>query len=96
MSKRVALIGTGLIGRAWAIAFARGGFVHGEDFARYCLDAFDWLWREGARTPKMMSVGLRLRIIGHPGRIGGLERFLTAVTSRPQLWIARRDAIAHH
>jgi peptidoglycan/xylan/chitin deacetylase (PgdA/CDA1 family) len=74
----------------------QGGFVYGDDFARYCLDAFEWLWREGAKAPRMMSVGLHLRIIGRPGRIGGLERFLTAVASRPELWIARRDAIAHH
>ena len=72
------------------------GFDHGEDFARYCTDAFEWLWSEGERCPRMMSVGLHLRIIGRPGRIAGLERFLALVTSRERVWIARRDAIARH
>ncbi len=72
------------------------GFDHADDFARYCLDAFDWLWREGARQPRMLSIGLHLRIIGRPGRIGGLDRFLAEVIRRGQTWLARRDAIARH
>jgi len=72
------------------------GFDHAEDFARYCIDAFEWLWREGERSPGMMSVGLHLRIIGRPGRIAGLDRLLAAVTARENVWIARRDAIARH
>lgn len=72
------------------------GFDHAEDFARYCIDAFEWLWEEGERSPRMMSVGLHLRIIGRPGRIAGLDRLLAAVTSREGVWIARRDAIARH
>ncbi len=72
------------------------GFDHAEDFACHCIDAFEWLWREGERTPKMMSVGLHLRIIGRPGRIAGLDRLLAAVTAREGVWIARRDAIARH
>jgi allantoinase len=71
-----------------------GGFVFGEDFARYCIDAFDRLYEEGARAPRMMSVGLHLRIIGRPGRIAGLERFLAHAAARPGVWLARRDAIA--
>ena len=44
-----------------------GGFVRGDDFARYCIDAFDALYREGESAPRMLSVGLHLRIIGRPG-----------------------------
>ena len=73
-----------------------GGFVFGEDFARYCIDAFDRLYEEGGDAPRMMSVGLHLRIIGRPGRIGGLERFLAHAASKPGVWFARRDAIARH
>jgi peptidoglycan/xylan/chitin deacetylase (PgdA/CDA1 family) len=73
----------------------RGGFVFADDFARYCMDAFDRLYEEGARAPRMLSVGLHLRIIGRPARIGGLERFLQHATSRPGVWFARRDDIAH-
>lgn len=66
------------------------------DFSTYLIDSFDWLWREGERTPRMMSVGLHLRIIGRPGRIVALERFLDHVTNRGGVWVARRDHIAAH
>ncbi len=72
-----------------------GGFVQGEDFARYCMAAFDRLYMESAEVPRMMSVGLHLRIIGRPARIGGLERFLAHVAEKPGARFARRDEIAH-
>ena len=75
--------------------FNHGGFVFGDDFARYCIDAFDRLYREGAEQPRMLSIGLHLRIIGRPARIGGLERLLAHVAAHPGAWCARRDAIAH-
>lgn len=73
-----------------------GGFVFAEDFSRYCIEAFDRLYAEGAEAPRMMSVGLHLRFIGRPGRIGGLERFLAHAASRPGVWFAPREAIARH
>lgn len=76
--------------------FNGGRFVRAADFSGYVLDAFDWLWREGAHAPKMMSIGLHLRMIGRPGRIAGLEQVLAEITRRPGVWIARRDAIARH
>lgn len=72
----------------------QGGFVFAEDFARYCIDAFDRLHAEGAEMPRMLSVGLHLRIIGRPARIGGLERFLDHALAREGVWFARRDEIA--
>jgi peptidoglycan/xylan/chitin deacetylase (PgdA/CDA1 family) len=77
--------------------FAPGlGFVQAEDFGRYCIGAFDWLMREGQTTPRMMSVGLHLRIIGRPGRMRGLEMFLEHVARTPGVWVARRADIARH
>jgi allantoinase len=70
-------------------------FVQGDDFARYCIAAFDRLYAEAADAPRMMSVGLHLRIIGRPARIGGLEAFLAHAASKPGVWFARRDEIAH-
>ena len=55
---------------------ATNRFRGASDFADYVLEAFDWLYREGLRAPKMMSIGLHLRVIGRPGRIGALERIL--------------------
>jgi peptidoglycan/xylan/chitin deacetylase (PgdA/CDA1 family) len=75
--------------------FNNGGFVFAEDFARYCCEALDRLYEEGATTPRMLSVGLHLRIIGRPARIAGLEQFLQHAATRPGIWFARRDDIAH-
>jgi allantoinase len=72
------------------------GFVRASDFADYCIDAFDWLWEEGATRPRMMTVGLHLRTIGRPARIWGLERFLRHVRGRGGVWITRRVDIARH
>jgi len=71
-------------------------FRGASDFADYVLEAFDWLHREGASAPKMMSIGLHLRMIGRPGRIGALDRILAAMRAKGGVWIARRDAIARH
>jgi peptidoglycan/xylan/chitin deacetylase (PgdA/CDA1 family) len=74
----------------------RQKFVTADDFATYVIDAFDRLWREGAEAPKMMSIGLHLRMIGRPGRIAGLERVLTHMRRQGRIWFARRDQIARH
>jgi hypothetical protein len=63
---------------------------------QYAIDTFEWLYAEGADAPRMMSIGLHLRIIGRPGRVGALERFFRHVASRPGVWIATRRAIAEH
>lgn len=75
---------------------AGGTFVRAEDFAVYCIDAFDMLWQEANQCGAMMSVGLHPRLIGRPGRIAGLERFLEHVRSKGSAWIARRMDIACH
>jgi peptidoglycan/xylan/chitin deacetylase (PgdA/CDA1 family) len=72
-----------------------GGFVQADDFATYCIGAFDRLLKESAHAPRMLSIGLHLRIIGRPGRIGGLERLLAHAAGQPGVWFARRDEIAH-
>jgi allantoinase len=66
------------------------------DWASYAIDTFEWLIGEEAESPPMMSLGLHLRIIGRPGRIGALDRVLAHVARHPQAWIATRRAIAQH
>ena len=73
-----------------------GGFVQGEDFTRYCLAAFDRLRREGQSAPRMLSIGLHLRIIGRPARIDALERLVEAIARSGEAWIAPRAEIARH
>ena len=72
------------------------GFNSGEQFFQYLKDSFDALYAEGARTPRMMSVGMHCRIVGRPGRIAALGKFLEYVSGKRQVWIARRIDIARH
>ena len=71
------------------------GFNSGEQFFAYLKDSFDVLYQEGSRTPRMMSVGLHCRLIGRPGRLASLERFLKYVRGK-KVWFARRIDIARH
>ncbi|MFX5714053.1 allantoinase, partial [Acinetobacter baumannii] len=63
----------------------------------YARRTFDQLYREGEEgNPKMMSLGLHLRIIGRPGRIWALEEFLRHVRAHEDVWVATRRQIAAH
>jgi putative urate catabolism protein len=72
------------------------GFSTGDEFFTYLRDAFDVLYAEGGDRPKMMSVGLHMRLVGRPGRIGALARFLDHVQRHDAVWICRRLDIARH
>jgi allantoinase len=76
------------------------GFNSGTAFFDYLKDAFDTLYREGdpagLDAPKMLSVGLHARIVGRPGRMAALERFLDYVLDREHVWVCRRIDIALH
>ena len=68
-----------------------------DQWLKYAVDTFDWLYAEGeAGAPKYMSLGLHLRIIGRPGRIGAFEAFLKHVTAKPGVWMATRLEIAEN
>ncbi|MFS1931827.1 allantoinase PuuE [Vibrio splendidus] len=72
------------------------GFNSGEQFFQYLKDTFDTLYMEGETAPKMMSVGLHCRLIGRPGRIAALRRFLDYVKEHDSVWLCRRIDIANH
>lgn len=72
------------------------GVATGAEFFNLLQDAFDLLWQEGERHPKMMSVGLHGRISGHPARAMALARFLDYVQSHACVWVCRRAEIARH
>jgi allantoinase len=66
-----------------------------RDWLTYATDTFEWLLAEAkADGARMMSLGLHLRIIGRPGRIGALKAFLEHVSGRADVWIATREQIA--
>ena len=72
------------------------GFNSGDQFFTYLKDSFDALYLEGKKSPKMMSVGLHCRLIGRPGRIQSLKKFLNYILSFKDVWICKRIDIAKH
>lgn len=76
------------------------GFNTGDHFFTYLRDSFDALYAEGdpqgLDRPKMMSIGMHCRLLGKPGRIGSLQRFMDHVAKHDQVWVCRRIDIARH
>ena len=73
------------------------GFNTGDHFFNYLKDSFDCLYNEGKNhNPKMMSVGLHCRLIGRPGRMQSLIRFLDYIQHFDDIWICQRKEIADH
>ena len=76
------------------------GFAQAEDFYIYLRDSFDALYAEGdpngQNAPKMMSIGMHCRLLGRPGRLVALQRFLDHVTKHDKVWVCRRLDIARH
>ena len=72
------------------------GFNSGDQFYTYLKDSFDTLYEEGKTNPKMMSVGLHCRLIGRPGRIQSLKKFLDYALKFNDVWICKRIDIAKH
>ena len=73
------------------------GYIEGEQFFQYLKDSFETLYEEGcAGAAKMMSIGLHCRLIGRPGKVAGLRRFLDHALRHEGVWFARRIDIARH
>ena len=73
-----------------------GNFSSADSFYIYLKDAFDFLYLEGEKAPKMMNVGLHARMMGRPARAAGLARFLDYVQKYNDVWVCRRLDIAEH
>jgi len=76
--------------------FLSGDVFAASDFASFLIDTFNTLHAESAEIPRMMSIGLHSRVIGHPGRVAGLTRFLDHIAGVPGVWVCRRAEIADH
>ncbi len=76
------------------------GFNTGDHFFTYLRDAFDALYAEGdpegLDRPKMMSIGMHCRLLGKPGRIASLQRFLDHIAGHDRVWVCRRIDVARH
>jgi allantoinase len=76
------------------------GFSQADDFSTYLRDSFDALYAEGdpngTNSPKMLSIGMHCRLLGRPGRIVALQKFLDHIQQHDHVWICRRIDIARH
>ncbi len=76
------------------------GYSHADPFFQYLKDSFDALYTEGdpqgLNAPKMMSIGMHCRLLGRPGRISALQRFLDHIAQFEKVWVAKRIDIAQH
>lgn len=76
------------------------GYSHADPFFQYMKDTFDVLYQEGDpdgdNAPKMMSIGMHCRLLGRPGRITALQRFLDYIQQREHVWVCKRIDIARH
>ncbi len=72
------------------------GYSHGDPFFQYLRDAFDVHYAEGDERPAMMSIGMHCRILGRPGRMRALQRFLDHIASHDRVWVTRRIDLARH
>ena len=76
------------------------GYSQADDFFTYLRDTFDVLYAEGdpngINSPKMMSVGMHCRLLGRPGRIRALQRFLDHLEAHDKVWVCRRLDVARH
>jgi allantoinase len=76
------------------------GYSHADPFFQYMKDTFDALYAEGdpdgLNRPKLMNIGMHCRLLGRPGRITALQRFLDHIGAHPDVWVARRIDVARH
>ena len=72
------------------------GYSQAEDFFVYLRDSFDVLYAEGADSPKMMSIGMHCRLLGRPGRMLALQKFLDHIEKNDKVWVCKRIDIARH
>ena len=72
------------------------GFAQADDFYGYLRDSFDVLYAEGETAPKMLNVGMHARMLGRPGRMRALQRFLDHIAGHDRVWVTRRIDIARH
>lgn len=73
-----------------------GPLVTGRVFGEFLIDSARELLDDGTIQPRMLSVGMHARILGHPGRLAGVRAFLDYLQTRRDVWIARRGDIAAH
>jgi hypothetical protein len=72
------------------------GFSQADDFFQYLRDSSTRCMPRATKAPKMMSVGMHCRLLGRPGRIVALQKFLDHIEKHDRVWVCRRIDIARH
>ena len=71
------------------------GFGSPDDFYDLVKRGLDYYWDEGATPPRMMSIGLHPRLIGHTARMSALSDFIDYAQKEGGVWFATRIEIAN-
>lgn len=65
-------------------------------WAEYAIESYECMRRGKPERAQLLSIGVHLRIIGRPGRIGALARVIEHIRAGGDAWIATRQEIAAH
>jgi peptidoglycan/xylan/chitin deacetylase (PgdA/CDA1 family) len=71
-------------------------FVSGDGFCQMICDSFDVLYKEGAKSGRVMAIALHPYIIGVPHRIAALDKALKYISKHKKVWKATGSEIARH
>jgi peptidoglycan/xylan/chitin deacetylase (PgdA/CDA1 family) len=71
-------------------------FVSAEGFGQMICDQFDVLYREGAKSGRVMAIALHPYLIGVPHRIGALDKALKYISRHKKVWKTTGSEIARH
>src|SRR5262245_54865616 len=71
-------------------------FVSADGFCKMICDQFDVLYREGAKSGRVMAIALHPYLIGVPHRIGALEKALQYISKHKRVWKTTGAEICQH
>ena len=69
-------------------------FVSADGFQQMICDQFDVLYKEGAKSGRVMAIALHPYLIGVPHRIGAFDAALKYICKHKKVWKATGSEIA--
>ncbi|ORY88411.1 hypothetical protein BCR35DRAFT_263424 [Leucosporidium creatinivorum] len=84
-----------LVNNDWRFLAKGNGTGCARDWFELLVADFETLYAEGvAGQPKMMTIAMHSRVLGKPGRIVALKRFMEYIKEREGVWVCTRSEIA--
>jgi peptidoglycan/xylan/chitin deacetylase (PgdA/CDA1 family) len=71
-------------------------YVSGEGFCQMICDSFDVLYKEGAKSGRVMAIALHPYLIGVPHRIAAFDKALKYISKHKKVWKTTGSEIARH